>query len=612
MEQSRRNFLKKAALGSAGVLMLNQLGFDKACLAREGSLSILSNTGSGVQSDSLDILGKCGRKVLWSYLMRISAKQYAERDEEFDAALESCDKLIKRRNELKEVYRDLIGQLPEKKTPLNAKVTGVHERDGYRVENVIYESRPSHRVTANLYIPAEGNGPWPGVLVACGHTDAGKASYYQAISALLAKNGMVALCYDPICQGERYQYFDKRHGTTGHTLLNLGSLLVGRSVVGYEAWDGVRSIDYLLSRPEVDKDKQVGLTGTSGGGTQTTFLMALDGRIGPAAPSCYLMRHHRLYETLGPSDGCQHLPCEGKYGIDRADYVLMHAPEPTAILAARRDDLFEIQSAREVGADAEKMYATLGESECFEFFESDTEHGFTPPHREKATRWMRRWLCNEDKIVPEEDDVKKYPDHLKKLEGQLQCTQSGQVLKEFSDEKSVADLNFIRARQLSGAREEFWEDHSTDECLAKIRRLIGCRQETSEIRVKEAGSLDRDSCRIKKLVIEREGEVPVPALLFVPLNCEGELPATLYVDGRGNKKEAGPDGAVMQLVNQNRIVLSIDARGFGETADHGSNGKHCNTEHRVAVLARDIGRPLMGQRVEDIMAALDVLVEQPN
>ena len=79
----------------------------------------------------------------------------------------------------------------------------------------------------------------------------------------------------------------------------------------------------------------------------------------------------------------------------------------------------------------------------------------------------------------------------------------------------------------------------------------------------------------------------------------------------GKKREAGPDSAVMQLVKQNRIVLSIDVRGFGETADHGSNEKHCNKEHRVAVLARDIGRPLIGQRVEDILAALDVLVGQP-
>mgnify|MGYP002527793254 CR=1 FL=1 len=83
------------------------------------------------------------------------------------------------------------------------------------------------------------------------------------------------------------------YGTTTHTLLNIGARLVGRSVVWYEAWDGVRSIDYLLSRPEVDSSKPVGMTGTSGGGTQTTFLMALDQRIVPAAPSCSVMQDRK-------------------------------------------------------------------------------------------------------------------------------------------------------------------------------------------------------------------------------------------------------------------------------------------------------------------------------
>ena len=132
-----------------------------------------------------------------------------------------------------------------------------------------------------------GVGPWPGILFACGHSVNGKAyAAYQQACALLAQHGFVVLSYDPISQGERPQLTSaSRYGTTTHTLLNIGARLVGRSVVWYEAWDGVRSIDYLLSRPEVDCSKPVGMTGTSGGGTQTTFLMAQDQRIGPAAPS---------------------------------------------------------------------------------------------------------------------------------------------------------------------------------------------------------------------------------------------------------------------------------------------------------------------------------------
>ena len=95
---------------------------------------------------------------------------------------------------------------------------------------------------------------------------------------------------------------------------------------------------------EVDKNQSIGMTGTSGGSTQTTFLMALDDKIGPAAPSCYTMqRTSKFRGRSGPADGCQHLPFEGQYGIDHIDYTLMRAPKPTAILAATKD-FFEIDS----------------------------------------------------------------------------------------------------------------------------------------------------------------------------------------------------------------------------------------------------------------------------
>lgn len=88
--------------------------------------------------------------------------------------------------------------------PQNGHLTNWIECDGYRVENVVFESRPDHHVTGNLYISTDGKRPFPAVLVACGHSANGKAyEMYQAVTALLERNGMVALCFDPICQGER-------------------------------------------------------------------------------------------------------------------------------------------------------------------------------------------------------------------------------------------------------------------------------------------------------------------------------------------------------------------------------------------------------------------------
>src|SRR5262249_46706266 len=153
--------------------------------------------------------------------------------------------------------------------------------------------RPDHHVTATLYIP-DGKGPFPGVINPIGHSNNGKAAdYIQRGCISLALNGIAALAYDPIGQGERMQLLDNqgkpaiKSSTTEHTLSGVGALLVGRSTASYRIWDGIRALDYLESRPEIDA-KRLGCTGCSGGGTLTSYLMALDERILAAAPSCYI------------------------------------------------------------------------------------------------------------------------------------------------------------------------------------------------------------------------------------------------------------------------------------------------------------------------------------
>ena len=191
----------------------------------------------------------------------------------------------------------------------------------------------------------------------------GKAhTAYQTACALMAQNGFVVLSYDPISQGERTQQPKaRRYGTTTHTLLNHGSRLVGRSVVWYSAWDGVRAIDYLLSRSEVDRSRPIGMTGTSGGGTQTTFLMALDDRIGLAAPSCYTMqRTDKFTGKSGPSDRRQHLACEGLHGIDHIDYTLMRFPRQPRFSRRLKIFLRSIPPAKRCVTPGRFLHAWLG------------------------------------------------------------------------------------------------------------------------------------------------------------------------------------------------------------------------------------------------------------
>jgi len=187
----------------------------------------------------------------------------------------------------------------------------------YRIENILFESLPEHHVAANIYVP-EGKGPFPAVLIFCGHEMTSKATEsYRKTAILFAENGFVALVVDPISQGEMVQFTDDygqrilRGSTTEHTLQNAGGNLVGTGVASYELYDNVRSLDYLISRQEVDAER-IGCPGNSGGGTQTAYFVGFDKRIKVAAPCSFIARRERNLELRGAVDGCQHLPYEGR------------------------------------------------------------------------------------------------------------------------------------------------------------------------------------------------------------------------------------------------------------------------------------------------------------
>jgi len=536
-------------------------------------------------------------QLLRNVLLRMAGEQFDGRRGELAEALKSPQALAEYGKRKRNSYLELLGPLPER-TPLRPQVTGKIECKRYHIEKILFETVPQHRATALLYVP-DGEGPFPGVLFVCGHSTNGKAAEgYQLVPALMARYGLLVLAVDPIGQGERFQQFQMRGGTTTHTLYDVGARLVGRSVVFHEPWDNMRAVDYLLTRPEIDSSKPIGLTGTSGGGTQTTFLMALDDRVGPASPSCYIMTRERKCVQPGMSDGCQHLPDEGLHGIEHADYAIMRLPRPTQVLAAEKD-FFDIKATRIAGDEISRAYKTAGHTDRFELFVSDTPHGYTAPHRVAATRWMRRWLLEKTDAAPDADDLRVFPDE------HLNVTRSGQVGRDFDDEVNVGDLNLRRARELRSQRDAFWRDHTPEQAVDRIRNLLRVRESLPKAKTRRIAELTHDGCRVEKLILQRADDVPLPALLVTPLEAKSEkLPATLIVDSSG--KAASIEQA-FGLAKSGRVILAVDLRGYGETRDTGSPSKYFNHEQYTGYLAMHIGRPLLGQRVEDVLAAVDVL-----
>ncbi len=195
--------------------------------------------------------------------------------------------------ELRASLLEMIGGLPNRKTELHAHVTGRIQMAGFSIEKLIFESLPGVYVTALVYSPDDHSTKHPAVLVPAGHATNGKI-HYQVLSQRLASRGYVVIAWDPVGQGERSQFWDAKAGKSRYNLVCaehavMGNLayLAGANLARWEIWDGMRAVDYLLTRAEVDPDR-ISITGTSGGGTQTTLIAALDSRIKAVVPSCYI------------------------------------------------------------------------------------------------------------------------------------------------------------------------------------------------------------------------------------------------------------------------------------------------------------------------------------
>ena len=429
-----------------------------------------------------------------------------------------------------------LGQLPER-TPLNAKVVGELKGEGYRAEKLIYESQPQHFVTAVLFLPTT-KGPHPAVLVPAGHSLDGKASN-QRVCILLAMNGIAAMCYDPIGQGERFQLLDDKGQprfkmTEEHTLLGSTSMLVGRGTATYRIWDGIRSLDYLASREDIDS-KRLGVTGCSGGGTLSSYLMALDERVACAAPSCYLTSFPRLLATIGPQDAEQNIHAQIALGIDHADYMLLRAPRPTLILASTHD-FFDIQGTWDSYRQAKRIYTRLGHPESVNLIETDAKHGYPRLQREAMAHWMNRWLLGKDQPITEAEFTTP-------TAAEVKCTELGQVML-MSGARSVTDLNVALADEYRPQRRKMWQKENLPAALASVRRIAGVRplSELPQPTVRQAGKVERESYTIEKLVLEPEPTLSIPALLFKPAKITGQK--YLYVSGAGKQAVAAKDGPI--------------------------------------------------------------------
>jgi hypothetical protein len=512
------------------------------------------------------------------------------------ASLSTKEQVLAYQTRIRKSFVDALGGFPER-TPLNAQVTGVIQREGYRVEKVLFESQPRHFVTALCYIPESTQEKVPGVLVPCGHSAGGKdCDTYQRVCMSLVRNGIAVLLYDPVDQGERMQLLDavgrpRISGTAAHSRIGLGSILLGRNTATYRIWDGMRALDYLVSRPEVDADR-IGCTGNSGGGTLTSYLMALDPRIKVAAPSCYITDFRHVIEKIGPQDAEQNIFGQLAFGMDHAEYLTLRAPYQTLVCSATLD-FFAIEGARETVRKARHVYSLLGASEQLAHCEAEEKHGFSAPLRAGAVAWLTRGLLGRRDPVPE---VIAEPLIQNK---EAWVTPKGQVML-IPGARSVYELNRSQNDALKLLRAQRWAK-GAETGLEDVRRVTGIRRvsDLPPCTSMVVERIRREGYVVEKKIFRPESGIVLPAQIFVP-DADADT-VTLYVNGSARAADA--EDLVVERVKRGEIVFAVDVRGLGETQGGviGDRDDKLGLEWKDVFVAYLLGTSYLAKRAEDIL-----------
>lgn len=303
-----------------------------------------------------------GRLQLDEFLDGIAAQDEAGRASAV-AAIRTRQQAEARQAKVRAQILALIGAFPER-TPLDAKIVGETQAEGFRIRKLLFQSQPNFYVTALLYVP-DGDAPGgkrAAIIMTPGHGPSGKAGD-APMAATFARNGFIVLSYDPIGQGERLQYPNPakpgatlaKAPTGEHGEASLQPMLIGETFAKYEIWDAMRGVDYLASLPEVDAHR-IGAVGCSGGGTVTALTSALDTRIAATGTACYITSFDALLPTLGPQDAEQSTPRFISSGLGFSDWIELDAPRPYAVLSTY-SDMFPFAGARESVIEARRFYA---------------------------------------------------------------------------------------------------------------------------------------------------------------------------------------------------------------------------------------------------------------
>lgn len=570
------------------------------------------------QGESATTANLTGIRDYWNDLPnRMASKMaIARKQRKSDLAKLRSSAAVEDRNSfIREKVWECIGGKLES-TPLNAMVTGVIDREEYRIEKVIFESQPKFYATAHLYLPKSGARPYPGILAPLGHTANGKLyRSYQALFQNLARKGFGVLAFDPPGQGERLQYLNSDgnqslYGPTGeHDRFGWPALLVGSSATQFLVMDGIRGLDYLLSRPEIDRAR-IGCCGHSGGATQAMFLCALEPRIKAAV----VVEGHTEnlagadYEAPGAyADAEQNIIGSLNLPLDRGDLLAAFAPKPLRICYSLIDNgttysSHYVRGTHEIFEELGSLYNVYGAKDRVTLASSTLPHDYDFFHRRATYEWFNKWLLN-GRGDAEEIAFNNAPEET------LWCTATGQVLTSLGGRQAF-QVNYDRflaeRAQSKGSRP------NKEQVRTELRNILNLPKEAISVR---ANSLSSETCKnitIEEFQYESEPGIRVPGWFLKPSSGPSKLPVVLMVEDGGKDVLFRSWSFIEQVASAGIAICSIDLRTSGATRPRCPSSGHLFIENGVelayALVNLSLGSPIVAQQTLDLLCGVDFLI----
>jgi len=506
----------------------------------------------------------------------------------YDAVPFSIDQVRNRRDWRRwraRTYPDLLKALglerPPRKTPLRPRVVGVLDRKDYVVEKIVFETRPDFLMTSNLYRPKTVSARVPAVLCVHGHTMKGKTSEpMQLRSANYARAGWVALAVDATGHGERVHIGHRR---------TFAIVTTGMTLEGVQVWDNMRAVDYLLSRPEVDPNR-IGITGCSGGGNQTMYTAAVDGRISVAVPVCSVSTlRGQIFTPNGIGCQCECVPDLMRYGLENATVCALIAPRPLLILSGTQDAVFPVKYTRTANEHLERFYEAIGHARRYGYVERRLPHGYHRPFRQAAHAWFDRWFNRraaeaahrERGPKPESpEDLWCFPDGKLPADSATLGSLAHAVAEKQAARLRVPPTAAGRSRLRSRIRDE----------------VLGGFPDRAPLDALEGRATVRRGVVRQQVTLAGEPGITIQARISRPARAGRRVPCVVLVRAKPTRTRWRHAGAFLE---KGFAVAELDVRPTGDD-EHAS---------RAALV---LGRPLVGMAAYDITRFVDYLETQAH